>query len=210
MSNLSQLKNTIVPVVVIEKTLTTEAAKKLVNAVIEGGSRCLEITLRTSEGLEAIKILKQSCPDFIVGAGTVLTAEQAKQSLAAGADFLVSPGLSAETVAIAQADNSVMIPGVATPTEIQQAMAMGLDLVKFFPAEQAGGAAMLKAFAAVYPEIQIMPTGGIKQQNLSQYTTLANVFAVGGSWVCTSQDMIDENYANITHLLKLANAEFDS
>lgn len=210
MSNLAQLKNTIVPVVVIEKTLTTEAAKKLVNAVIEGGSRCLEITLRTSEGLEAIKMLKQSCPDFIVGAGTVLTAEQAKQSLAAGADFLVSPGLSAETVAIAQADNSVMIPGVATPTEMQQAMAMGLDLVKFFPAEQAGGAAMLKAFAAVYPEIQIMPTGGIKQQNLSQYTTLANVFAVGGSWVCTSQDMIDENYANITHLLKLANAEFDS
>lgn len=208
MKNLSKLKSTIVPVVVMNNELTATAAKQLAEAVTAGGSHCLEITLRTPAGLAAIATLKQHCPDFIVGAGTVLTAEQAEQSLAAGADFLVSPGLSPETVEIAQANDNIMIPGVITPTEMQQAMAMGLDLVKFFPAEQAGGAAMLKAFGSVYPDVQIMPTGGIKQSNLADYAALSNVFAVGGSWVCTSQDIEEGNYANITTLLTEANRVF--
>lgn len=205
---LTQLKNTLIPVVVINKALTATSAKQLADAVTAGGSRCLEITLRTPEGLQAIKTLKQHCPDFIVGAGTVLTAEQAEQSLAAGADFLVSPGLSADTVKIAQANNRPMIPGVITPTEMQQAMALGLDLVKFFPAEQSGGAAMLKAFNAVYPHVQIMPTGGINLSNLADYTTLPNVFAVGGSWVCTADDIDKGNYEQITALLTEANSVF--
>lgn len=210
MTDLSKLKNTIVPVVVIKNTLTETAAKKLCEAVLAGGSQCLEITLRTPEGLAAIKTLKKVCPDFIVGAGTVLTVEQVNECATAGVDFLVSPGLSPETVTAAKSSGLTIIPGVITPTEMQQAMSLGLALVKFFPAEQAGGASMLKAFGSVYPDVAIMPTGGIKQSNLSEYTKLSNVFAVGGSWVCTSEAIISEDYKKISELLTLANKEFVS
>lgn len=206
--HLSSLAKTIVPVVVIDAELTPEHAQKLVDAVRAGGSQCLEITLRTAHGLSAIRTLKQQCPDFIVGAGTVLSKQQAADAIEAGSDFLVSPGLSADTVDFAQANDNIMIPGVITPTEVQQAIAMGLELVKFFPAEQAGGASMLKAFHAVYPSLQIMPTGGINQQNLAEYAALPNVFAVGGSWVCRGQDIVNEAFSDITERLSAANKIF--
>lgn len=206
--DLSNLKHTIVPVVVINTELTADSAKQLTEAVIAGGSACLEITLRTPQGLSAIQTIKQAAPDFIVGAGTVLTIEQAQSAVDAGSDFLVSPGLSPETVDFAQANDNLMIPGVITPTEVQQAMALGLELLKFFPAEQAGGASMLKAFNAVYPDLQFMPTGGINQDNLKNYTALANIYAVGGSWVCTAKDIAEGNYSAITERLTAANAVF--
>lgn len=208
MKDLSSLARTIVPVVVIDSELTAESAKALCQAVLDGGSACLEITLRTPEALPAIKLIKEVCPDFIVGAGTVLTEEQVRQSVEAGSDFLVSPGLSPETVKLAQELNCQMIPGVITPTEMQQAMFLGLELVKFFPAEQAGGAKMLKAFNSVYPQVKIMPTGGINLDNLEAYTALPNIFACGGSWVCSAADIKEGNYAEITAKLKEANAKF--
>lgn len=207
-TQLSLLKNTIVPVVVIDQTLSADRAKRLADAVIAGGSQCLEITLRTPEGLQAIEMIKKHCPDFIVGAGTVLSTDHARLSLSAGADFLVSPGLSPETVDFAQANDSIIIPGVITPTEVQQAIALGLELLKFFPAEQAGGASMLKAFHAVYPELQFMPTGGINLSNLGDYIKLPNIFAVGGSWVCTTAAIDKEEYSNITSSLQEANQLF--
>ncbi len=190
-ANLQQLANTIVPVVVIDTELTDESAKALCQAVIDGGSACLEIT-----------------PNFLVGAGTVLTKEQVRDCVTVGVDFLVSPGLSYETVKLANELGCQMIPGVITPTEMQQAMSLGLELVKFFPAEKAGGAGMLKAFNAVYPNVKIMPTGGINLDNLEAYTALANVYAVGGSWVCTASDISEGKYTEITAKLTEANAKF--
>lgn len=206
--NLEILRHTIVPVVVIDQELTSASAKSLVDAVRAGGSGCLEITLRTPQALSAIAILKKNCPDFIVGAGTVLDTKQAQAAINAGADFLVSPGLSPETVDFADANDSVMIPGVITPTEVQQAIALGLQLVKFFPAEQAGGAKMLKAFHSVYPQLAFMPTGGINLDNLGDYAALDNVFAVGGSWVCRSSDITNQDYAVISERLQIANSRF--
>lgn len=211
-ANLQQLANTIVPVVVIDTELTDESAKALCQAVIDGGSACLEITLRTPQALPAIKLIKEVCqdsfPNFLVGAGTVLTKEQVRDCVTVGVDFLVSPGLSYETVKLANELGCQMIPGVITPTEMQQAMSLGLELVKFFPAEKAGGAGMLKAFNAVYPNVKIMPTGGINLDNLEAYTALANVYAVGGSWVCTASDISEGKYTEITAKLTEANAKF--
>ncbi|MGY0398990.1 MAG: bifunctional 4-hydroxy-2-oxoglutarate aldolase/2-dehydro-3-deoxy-phosphogluconate aldolase [Ostreibacterium sp.] len=206
--NLSALKNTIIPVVVIDSDLTPESATWLIDSVHAGGSACLEITLRSPQALEAIQIIKHTRPDFIVGAGTVLDVGQAKAAIEAGVDFLVSPGLSSEITDFSHESGTIIIPGVITPTEIQQAMALGLELLKFFPAEQAGGTAMLKAFHAVYPALQFIPTGGININNLADYVALPNTFAVGGSWVCKTQDISQGNYNEITENLKMANAKF--
>jgi len=205
-SLLASLKRTIVPVVVIDSILEAVQADDLVAAVRAGGSRCLEITLRTPEAMIAIKTIKKACPDFIVGAGTVLNIEQAQSAIVAGADFLVAPGLTPVLVDFTQTKQRLMIPGVMTPSEAQQAIGLGLQLVKFFPAEQAGGVSMLKALHSVYPDLSIMPTGGINQQNLNQYAALANVFALGGSWVCSADDIADQRYGMITQKLRAANA----
>lgn len=205
---LASVAGSIVPVVVLEQTLSAQAARALIAAVQQGGSQCLEITLRTSAALPSIAVLKAQAPNFIVGAGTVLDVKQAKAAMDAGSDFLVSPGLSQATVDCAKRHDNIMIAGIATPTEAQQAMQLGLNLVKFFPAEAAGGASMLAAFNSVYPSLQLMPTGGINLANLAHYSKLANVFAIGGSWVATSSDIASAKWQEISHKLKAANQFF--
>lgn len=195
----------LVPVVVIENTSDAVALSK---AIVDAGGQFIEITLRTPAAIDAIKAIKQANINIIIGAGTVLTIDDAKKAIKAGADFLVSPGLDADVIKYAQSQNMLMIPGTITPSEVQQAMSLGLDLLKFFPAENVGGAAMIEAFGSIYPHVKFMPTGGINQQNINQYIALPNVVCIGSSWVCSKGDIENNNFSNITQKLKEANALF--
>lgn len=179
-------QKTVVPVVVIDDVAQ---ALPLAKAIANAGGKAIEITLRTPAGLDAIAAIASSDIDIIVGAGTVLSRTSLDDAIKAGSQFLVSPGLSRDLVECAQAQNVAMIPGVATPTEVQAAMALGLSTVKFFPAELSGGSKMLKTFASVYPQLRFMPTGGINTGNLAEYAALRNVSAIGGSWMCPQETL---------------------
>ncbi len=192
----------LIPVVVLHDA---QDASPLSQAIKAAQGQFIEVTLRTDAALKAIENIKSSQPDIIIGAGTVLTKEDAQKAIAAGADFLVSPGLDEDVVRYVQNQNKLMIPGTITPSEVQQAMSLGLDILKFFPAENAGGAAMIKAFASVYPHVQFMPTGGISLNNIKDYIALSNVSAIGGSWVCDPKDIKSGNFDVITQKLKQAN-----
>lgn len=178
----------IVPVVKIERA---QDAVPLAKALCAGGLPCAEVTFRTDAAAEAIRIMTQHFPDMCVGAGTVLNAGQADAAAAAGAGFIVSPGFNAKTVQYCIKKNIPMIPGVSSPSEIEQAMEYGLDVVKFFPAEQSGGIAKIKAMAAPYANMKFMPTGGISVKNLTTYLDFSKVIACGGSWMVPGE-LIDE------------------
>lgn len=195
----------LVPVVVIDDA---KDAVPLSQAITKAGGRFIEITLRTPAAVDAIKNIKQQNPDIIVGAGTVLSVADAQKAIDAGADFLVSPGFDKEVVLYAQKQNKLMIPGTITPSEVQQAIGLGLEILKFFPAQNAGGAAMIKAFGSVYPNIKFMPTGGINVQNIGEYIACANIGCIGGSWVCTKEDIAQGKFADITQKLAEANKLF--
>ncbi len=195
----------LVPVVVMDNA---SDAAPLSHAITQAGGQFIEITLRTAAAIEAIKSIKQNNKNIIIGAGTVLTVDDAQKAIDSGADFLVSPGLDSHVATYAQSQNITIIPGCITPSEVQQAMALKLDLLKFFPAEQAGGAAMIKSFASVYPQVKFMPTGGINAQNIGKYITLDNVGCIGGSWVCTKEDIANQQFETITQKLKQANELF--
>jgi 2-dehydro-3-deoxyphosphogluconate aldolase/(4S)-4-hydroxy-2-oxoglutarate aldolase len=179
----------LVPVITINKP---QDAVPLARALLRGDIACAEITFRTPSAAEAIRRICGECPEMLIGAGTVLTVQQAEQAVQAGAQYIVSPGFGASVVDWCQEHNTPVLPGVATPTEINMALARGLKLLKFFPAEEVGGARMLKALYAPYSDVRFVPTGGIASHNLAQYIALPNVAACGGSWMAT-QSMISEN-----------------
>ncbi len=178
----------VIPVIKIDNV---KDALPLAEALKNGGLCCAEITFRTDAAEEAIKVIHNAYPDFFIGAGTVLTTEQADKAMAAGASFIVSPGLNPEVVKHCNGKGYPIIPGVCTPTEIEAAMSLGLTYLKFFPAEAAGGVKMIKAVAAPYTKVRFMPTGGIGPKNLAEYLGCKAVYACGGSWMVPA-DLINE------------------
>ncbi|MEU6074187.1 bifunctional 4-hydroxy-2-oxoglutarate aldolase/2-dehydro-3-deoxy-phosphogluconate aldolase [Micromonospora sp. NPDC047074] len=169
----------ILPVVVLDDA---RDGAPLADALLRGGLRCAEVTFRTDAAAEAIRVMSER-PDLLVGAGTVLTPAQVDRAVEAGARFVVTPGFSPAVVRRCQEAGVPVFPGVATGTEIQMALDAGLDTVKFFPAEQLGGVAMIKALAAPYRSVRFIPTGGVNTGNLSDYLALPAVLAVGGTWM---------------------------
>lgn len=170
----------VVPVATIEDV---DVASRLGRALVDGGLPCIEVTLRTGAGLSAIAALSSSSPDVLVGAGTVLTVEQAADAVAAGARFVVAPGYDDEVVAWCRDRGVLVLPGVMTPTEMMRARRAGLEAVKLFPASIAGGPTAIIAAAAVFPDLRFVPTGGIGPADLADYLRLDAVAAVGGSWI---------------------------
>lgn len=191
----------IVPVVKID---CASAAVPLAEALKNGGLCCAEITFRTSQAEESIRRIAKAYPEFLIGAGTVLTTEQADAAMAAGASFLVSPGLNPKVIQHSIEKGYPIIPGVSTPTEIEAAMDLGLTNLKFFPAEAAGGAKYIKAVSAPYSMVRFMPTGGISAENLKDYLTLKNVYACGGSWMVPSDKISAGAFEEIEALTKEA------
>ena len=170
----------IVPVVKIDRA---EDAVPLAKALCAGGLPCAEVTFRTSAAAGAIKAMTENFPEMCVGAGTVLNAAQVDAAVAAGAQFIVSPGLNPRTVQYCQEKQIPITPGTSSPSDIEQAIELGLEVVKFFPAEQSGGLAKIKAMAAPYVNMKFMPTGGISAKNLTTYLDFNKIIACGGSWM---------------------------
>lgn len=179
----------IVPVVVLNDA---GKALSLAKALCNGGLPCAEVTFRTDAAEESIRLMSREFPDMLIGAGTVLSTEQADRAIAAGAKFIVSPGLNPKVVTHCQKKNIPIIPGVVTPSEMEQAMELGLKIVKFFPAEPSGGLAMIKAVAAPYTMLKFMPTGGINAKNVRDYLAYDKILACGGSWMVKGS-LIDED-----------------
>ena len=176
----------VVPVVVLDDA---EDAAPLAEALVKGGLPCAEVTFRTEAAEESIRIMSEKYPEMLVGAGTVLTTEQVDRAVATGAKFIVSPGFDPEIVDYCMEKNIPVFPGCVSPSEVAQAVKRGLKVVKFFPAEQAGGLAMLKAMAAPYTMLKFMPTGGINTKNLKEYLGFSKILCCGGSWMVKG-DMI--------------------
>jgi 2-dehydro-3-deoxyphosphogluconate aldolase / (4S)-4-hydroxy-2-oxoglutarate aldolase len=189
----------IVPVITIEKS---EDAEPLAQALIDGGLPCAEIALRTPAASESITKISKAFPEMLLGAGTVLTVDQVKMAIGNGAKFIVSPGINRKVVEYCLANNIPITPGVATPSEIEVALEIGLEVVKFFPAEANGGLEFLKAMSAPYKQIAFIPTGGIDEKNLVSYLKFPRTLACGGSWMVKS-DLI--NGKNFTEIKRLTN-----
>ncbi len=177
----------IVPVIAINDVAH---ALPLAKVLVENGLPCAEVTFRPAAAAESIRIMRKAFPALLIGAGPVLTPAQVDEAIAAGADFIVSPGLNPTTVKYCQQRNIAIIPGVNNPSLVEQAMEMGLRTLKFFPAEPSGGIAMLKALRAVYP-VSFMPTGGINPNNAQEYLALKSVVACGGTWM-EPTDLMDK------------------
>lgn len=188
------------PVVPLVQTDDAAVASAIAEALIAGGLGVIEVVLRTDKAMAILKHLARSVPAAAVGAGTVLTADQAREAVDAGAAFIVSPGLEPGVVRVAQEAGLPVFPGIATATELQQAWNLGLREVKFFPAGLAGGTAMLKALAAVFRGVRFMPTGGISAANLAEYLVLPEVLACGGSWLTPASAIAVDDYAAVTRL----------
>jgi len=191
----------VMPVMVIQNL---DDAVPLAEALVAGGIRVLEITLRTPIALEAIKLIANNVKDAIVGAGTITTPEQLKAAEDAGAVFAISPGLTPTLLAAAQTGNIALIPGIATLSELMLGIEYGLDQFKFFPAEAAGGIPMLKAIAGPVPYVTFCPTGGISPENYNAYLALSNVACVGGSWLAPADIVKNKDWAKVTDLAKQA------
>ena len=180
----------LIPVVVIKELSETE---KILTALKNNDINCAEITFRTACAAEAIALACEKFPDMNVGAGTVINADQCKQALKAGAKFIVSPGLSVEVAKVCKENNVPYYPGCVTPTEIMQALDLGITIVKFFPANVYGGLKALKALSAPFPQIKFIPTGGVDRSNLDEFLAFEKVYAVGGSFmVKESLDKLSE------------------
>ena len=199
---LNQLsKIGIVPVIKIDDSAD---AAPLAKALIEGGLPCAEVTFRTPCAKKAISIISREYPEMLVGAGTVLTREQVDDAIEAGAKFIVSPGFNPEMVKYIQSLGIPMMPGAATPGEMEQAMSLGLTNIKFFPAEANGGVAKLKALAGPYQAAKWMPTGGVNAKNLNDYLSFERIIACGGTWLATSADIAKGDWDGITAKCKEA------
>ena len=190
----------IVPVIKINHPERDAAG--LAKALCAGGVPVAEVTFRAADADKAIKIMKETCPEMLAGAGTVTTTEQIDKVIAVGGDFIVSPGFDPELVAYAQEKGIPVYPGLTTASEYHQALKFGLEVIKFFPAEQSGGLAKIKALAAPFPMFKVMPTGGISLKNLKEYISCPVIVACGGSYMVTA-DLIDNNkWDEITELCK--------
>ena len=170
----------VVPVVVLNDA---KDAAPLAKALCEGGLPCAEVTFRTEAAEESIRIMATEFPEMVIGAGTVLTIDQVDRAVGAGAKFIVSPGFDPEIVDYCISKNIPVLPGCITPSEVTQAVKRGLEVVKFFPAEQFGGVATIKALAAPFTSVRFMPTGGISAKNLADYLGFKKIIACGGSWM---------------------------
>jgi len=188
-------ENRLLPVIVIDDPAN---GVPLARALEEGGLPCVEITLRTARALQAIEKISAECPTVFAGAGTVLTPQQAADALSAGAKFIVAPGFNPAMVDYCIERGIPVFPGVATPSEIEQALGRGLSVLKFFPAEQLGGIAYLKAIAAPYGKVGFIPTGGIALSNLASYLASPRVVACGGSWIAPAEWIAAAKFDRIT------------
>ena len=199
---LQQIYNIgIVPVIAIDDAAQ---AVPLAKALVAGGLPAAEVTFRTAAGEEAIRRISAEVPEMLVGAGTVLTKEQADRAIAAGSKFVVSPGFNPEITRYVIDKGVLMMPGTATPGEMEQAMSMGLNVLKFFPAEQNGGVAKLKALAGPYTNLRWMPTGGVNTKNMMDYLNFDRIVACGGTWM-VKKDLIDgQKWDEITAICKEA------
>lgn len=191
----------VVPVVVLEDV---EDALPLAQALTEGGLPCAEVTFRTEAAEESIRRMREKYPDMLVGAGTVLTTEQVDRAVKAGAKFIVSPGFDPEIVDYCLGKEIPVFPGCTTPSELAQAVKRGMKVVKFFPAEQAGGVAMIKAMAAPYNTVKFMPTGGISAKNLKEYLEYDKILCCGGSWMVKGDMIRNGEFGKIKELTEEA------
>ena len=168
-----------IPVVAVKDL---DEARKVFTALLKDGIPCAEVTFRTACAEDAIRLCVKEFPDMEVGAGTVINARQAKRAIAAGATFIVSPGLSVEVAKVCKKKNIPYIPGCVTPTEIMQAISLGITTVKFFPANVYGGLSAIKALAAPFPQVTFVPTGGVDEKNMDEFFAFPKIVAVGGSF----------------------------
>ena len=191
----------VVPVVVIDDA---KDAVPTANAMVAGGIDVMEITFRTAAAPEAIRAVAENCPDMLVGAGTVVNVEQAKAVVAAGAKFIVSPGFDEELVKWCVDNDITVAPGCVTPSEIMGALKLGVNVVKFFPANVYGGLNAMKNLSAPFGNVKFIPTGGVNGQNIGEYMAAPFIHTVGGSWVCAKNDIAEGNFDKITALCKEA------
>ncbi len=191
----------VVPVVVLNDA---KDALPLAEALVKGGLPCAEVTFRTDAAEESIRLMSEKYPDMLVGAGTVLTTGQVDRAVAAGAKFIVSPGFDEEIVDYCLGKDIPVFPGCVTPSEVAKAVKRGLKVVKFFPAEQAGGIAMIKAMAAPYTMVKFMPTGGINAKNLEDYLSFSKILCCGGSWMVKGDLIKAGEFDKICELTKEA------
>jgi 2-dehydro-3-deoxyphosphogluconate aldolase/(4S)-4-hydroxy-2-oxoglutarate aldolase len=187
----------VVPVMVINNA---DHAVPLAKALVKGGLKVLEITLRTDAALESIRRIKAEVPDAIVGAGTIINIDTLNAAIDAGAEFIVSPGTTDSLIDAALKTGVPLLPGIANPSEAMRLLEKGITAMKFFPAEAAGGVPMLKSIGAPIPQITFCPTGGVSQKNVNEYYKLPNVGCVGGSWMCAASLVDAENWDEITRL----------
>lgn len=191
----------IVPVIALENS---DAALPLGRALADNGLPIAEITFRTAAAVETIRRLRAAHPDMLIGAGTVLNRAQVEQAKAAGADFIVSPGLNPNTVLACRELAIPIIPGVNNPSAIEQALELGLNALKFFPAEPSGGTRMIKALLGPYPQLRLMPTGGIAPANILDYLKIPQVIACGGSWMVAEELLRAGNWSEVGRLTREA------
>lgn len=201
MSQLDQFP--VIPVIVLDEVAD---AKPLAEALLEGGLNIIEVTFRTAAAAGAIESIANAFPEMLVGAGTVVTPEQAKIAIDSGSKFGLAPGTDPETIAYFKERNVPFIPGIMTPSDIQAAVKAGCEHLKFFPAGAAGGPKLLKAMAAPYANlgVKFCPTGGVSLDNMNDYLSIPEVFAIGGSWLATKAQIANKDWSAITSQVKEA------
>jgi 2-dehydro-3-deoxyphosphogluconate aldolase/(4S)-4-hydroxy-2-oxoglutarate aldolase len=202
MNNINKRVSEIGVVPVIKLTNPERDAAPLAKALCEGGLPIAEVTFRAAGADTAIRLMKEACPEILVGAGTVLTTEHIDKAIAAGAEFIVTPGFDPELCAYCAEKGIAIFPGCTTPTDYHAALKFGLEVLKFFPAEQSGGLAKIKAMSAPFPMFKVMPTGGISLKNLKEYLSCPVICACGGSYMVTADLIEGGKWDEITELCK--------
>ena len=187
---------------IIQLNNPTRDAAPLARALCAGGVPVAEVTFRAAGADDAIRLMREACPDMLVGAGTVLTREHVDKAAAAGADFIVTPGFDPDIVAYCCEKGLAIYPGCTTPTDYHAALKFGLEVLKFFPAEQSGGLAKIKAMSAPFPMFKVMPTGGISLENLKEYLSCPVICACGGSYMVTADLIDNQKWDEITDLCR--------
>lgn len=191
----------VIPVIVIKDLKT---AVPIAKALVAGGIKVLEVTLRTPVALDAIRLISDAVPDAIVGAGTITTVSQLQHSIEAGAQFAISPGISDDLLQAGKQSDIAFIPGISTISELMSGINSGYSHFKFFPAESSGGVKALKSIYGPFPDIRFCPTGGINQSNVNDYLALPNVKCIGGSWILPDQAISEQQWQQISDLTRSA------